>query len=47
MDSELAMAFAEIIDGISNEPRLGCATTRELIDELSARSDLDYRTVDQ
>lgn len=27
------------------EPSLGLATTRELLDELAARSDLDYRTI--
>ncbi len=34
------------IEDIEPEPNLGFATTRELIDELTARSDLDYRTVD-
>jgi len=46
MDSELAYAFAEILDEIWSQPRLGNATTRELLDEIRERSDLDYRTVD-
>ena len=33
-----------------NEPRLGCATTRQLLEELIARAEIDgsigYRTVD-
>jgi hypothetical protein len=27
-------------------PRLGCATTGELIEEIEARIDLNYRTID-
>jgi tellurite resistance protein len=46
MDPDLAEAFAEIIEEISSKPWLGNATTGELIEELKARSDLDYRTVD-
>ena len=47
MNTELAYVFAEIIDDIWSKPWLGNATTRELIEELSERSDLDYRTVDE
>lgn len=46
MDVRLAEAFAEILDVISGKPWLGNATTGELIEELKARSDLAYRTVD-
>ena len=35
---------------LDNEPRLGCATTRQLLDEIRARIEihhsLDYRTID-
>lgn len=35
---------------LGDEPRLGCATTRQLLDEIAARIEihhsLDYRTVD-
>lgn len=38
-------------NGTHDEPRLGCATTRELLEELTARADVagyaDYRTVDE
>lgn len=44
MDPELAEAFADILDGIWNQPWLGNATTRELLTEISARVDLDYKT---
>jgi len=46
MDSDLAEAFAEILDEIWSKPWLGNATTGELIEELKARCNLDYRTVD-
>ena len=49
MIPELAFAFADIIEDIWSKPWLGNATTRELIEELKARIDvdgkLDYRTV--
>jgi len=45
MDPTLAEAFAEIIDELTTQPWLGNATTRELIAEISARSNLDYKTV--
>lgn len=47
MDIRLAHAFAEVLDEVWSKPWLGNATTRELIDEIAARSNLDYRTVDQ
>lgn len=47
MDVELAMAFAEILDEIWGKLWLGNATTKELLDELAARVDLNYRTVDE
>ena len=47
MDAELAYVFAEIIDEIWSKPWLGNATTRELIEELSARSNLDYKTTSE
>lgn len=46
MDVVLAEAFAEILDSIWSQPWLGNATTRELLEEVAARVDLDYRTVD-
>lgn len=50
MDIELAEEFAKILVVQMYEPKLGCATTRELIEELKARiemnENLDYRTID-
>lgn len=46
MDTELAEAFADILDEIWSKPWLGNATTRELLDEVKARVDLDYKTVE-
>ena len=49
MDTELAIAFAEIIDEIWNKPWLGNATTGELFDEIIARivkEGLRYKTAD-
>lgn len=45
MDTDLAEAFAEILVKQMYAPHLGCATTRQIIEELSARSDLDYKTI--
>lgn len=49
MDTELAEAFAEILDEIWGKPWLGNATTGELIDELWTRCEvngtLHYKTV--
>lgn len=47
MDPALAEEFAELLVGPMYEPHLGCATTRMLLDELAARSDLSYSTVPQ
>jgi len=46
MIPELAEAFANILDVIWSQPWLGNATTRQLLDEVAARVNLDYRTVD-
>ena len=46
MDSDLAIEFAKILDEIWSKPWLGNATTKELLDEVGARTDLEYRTVD-
>jgi hypothetical protein len=50
LDSDLAKAFADIIEKITSEPYLGNATTNELINEIRTRIEMDgmleYRTVD-
>lgn len=50
MDVELAEEFAKILVVQMYEPKLGCATTKELFEELIARAkmdgSLDYRTID-
>jgi len=46
MDHALAEAFAEILDDIWSKPWLGNATTGELLDEVKARVNCSYRTVD-
>ena len=50
MDVELAEEFAKILVKHMYAPKLGCATTREIIDELKTRIEmdgkLDYRTID-
>ena len=46
MDSDLAEAFADIIEEIWTQPWLGNATTGQLLDELRARVDTNYKTVD-
>ena len=46
MDAKLAEAFAKILVVHMYEPHLGCATTGEIIEELKARSDLDYKTIE-
>ena len=54
MDSDLATAIASEIERLlrtDQYPRLGCATTREMLDEIANRieihSDLmEYRTID-
>lgn len=59
MDTDLAEAISEEVRRLffkDRNPYLGCATTRQLIDELVARADVastigekwpSYRTVDQ
>jgi len=47
MDTELAGEFAKILVEHIYAPHLGCATTKELIDEITSRiDDLDYKTID-
>ena len=45
MDADLAEAFAEILDDIWSQSWLGNATTGELLDEIKARVDCNYKTV--
>lgn len=45
MDAELAEAFAEILEEVWSQPWLGNATTGQLLDEIKARVDCNYRTV--
>lgn len=45
IDPELLEAFAEVIDDIWSRPWLGNATTGQLLDEVKARVDCDYKTV--
>ena len=45
MDADLAEAFAEILDEIWCRPWLWNATTGEMLDEIRARVDCDYKTV--
>ena len=50
MDADLAEEFAKILVKHMYAPKLGCATTREIIEELRTRIEmdgkLDYRTID-
>lgn len=50
MDVELAEEFARILVIPMFEPKLGCATTRDLIEEVEARIEmdgkLDYMPID-
>ena len=50
MDTDLAEEFAKILVKHMYDPKLGCATTRELLDEIRTRIEvdgkLDYRTID-
>ena len=45
MDPELCEEFAKILRKHSYAPRLGCATTGELIREIMARINMEYRTI--
>ncbi len=51
MDVDLAEEFAKILVKHMYAPKLGCATTREILEELKTRIEmdgkLDYRTIDQ
>lgn len=51
MDVDLAEEFAKILVIPMYEPKLGCATTRDLLEEIKVRIELDgkldYRTIDQ
>lgn len=49
MDAELAEAISQEVSLADTEPNLGCATTKQLIDELAARVEVgnidgNYRT---
>ena len=50
MDVDLAEEFAKILVKHMYAPKLGCATTREILEELKVRIEmdgkLDYRTID-
>lgn len=46
MDVELTEEFAKILVGHMYKPHLGCATTGELLNEITARVDLKYKTID-
>lgn len=45
IDTELIEAFAGILDEIWSKPWLGNATTGQLLNELRARVDCNYKTV--
>jgi hypothetical protein len=47
MDIDLCLAFADTLDKIWEQPWLGNATTKELLDEIAARVDLEYRTINE
>ena len=47
MDLELCEAFAEIIEELTSQPWMGNATTRQLLDEIAARVNLEYKTVEE
>ena len=48
--AQLASARLQVAKAEAEEPRLGCATTRELLAEIKSRIELDgkleYRTID-
>lgn len=50
MDADLAEEFAKILVKHMYAPKLGCATSREILEELKTRIEmdgkLDYRTID-
>jgi len=50
IDADLAEEFAKILVVEMYKPHLGCATTREILKEITARIEvdgqLDYKTID-
>jgi hypothetical protein len=46
MDAVLAEEFSKILVNHMYAPHMGCATTGELLDEIKARVDGEYRTID-
>lgn len=50
LDPDLAEEFAKILVEHMYEPKLGCATTEELLTEIKTRIEIDgklgYRTID-
>jgi len=44
-DSVLAESFSKLLVEDMYAPHLGCATTGEMLEEISARVDLDYKTL--
>lgn len=42
MDEQLAVAIAEEVQPYLDQPRLGLATTGQLLEELRARIEVDY-----
>lgn len=46
MNVALAEAFAEILEEVWSQPWLGNATTGQLLDEIRARVNCDYKTVE-
>lgn len=50
MDADLAEEFAKVLVDHMYAPKLGCATTGEILEELKTRIEmdgkLDYRTID-
>jgi len=47
MDPDLAEVFAEILAHHMYEPHMGCATTGEMLEEIAARVDVDYKVVEE
>lgn len=47
MNVELCEEFAKVLVEHMYEPHLGCATTGEILEELRARSDLEYKTINR
>ena len=42
MDEQLAMAIVDEVNALDGSPHLGLATTREILDELRCRIEIDY-----